>query len=242
VIVIAGLGNPGKEYERTRHNVGFCVVNKLAIKHNISLSYSSKDNAVIGKGTICNTDTILVKPLTFMNLSGEAILKILNWYKIEISDLIVVHDDIDLNLGRIRFKPDGNDGGHNGIRSIISCLGNKNDFNRLKIGIGPGPNSYERKNFVLEPFLPDQEQLVFDTIELAVKGLEEYLKNGLESSMNRYNGINLNAPSHKSRKKGRILIDNPFAHTEKNGFTVNISRNDDTNNLIFPVDLKRLKF
>ena len=150
MFVVAGLGNPGKQYEGTRHNIGFRVVSALADKHKIHGKIEPKFNAIIGRGSINGIDTIVVEPLTFMNLSGDAILKILNWYKIDYHNLIVVYDDTDINLGKLRFRLDGSDGGHKGIRSIIQNLGNKNDFTRLRVGIGPAPNGPERKNFVLQ--------------------------------------------------------------------------------------------
>ena len=112
MILIAGLGNPGKEYEATRHNIGFMVVSSLCEKYNLRPIFESKFNAIVAKGNILGLDTILVKPLTFMNLSGSSILKLLNWYKINIEDILVVYDDIDFNLGEIRFKKDGSAGGH----------------------------------------------------------------------------------------------------------------------------------
>jgi PTH1 family peptidyl-tRNA hydrolase len=235
--LIAGLGNPGKEYEGTRHNIGFMVVSKLAEKHNIPGKMMPQFKAIVGKGVIKGVDTIIVEPLTFMNLSGFSVLKILNWYKIELADLIVVYDDIDFNLGKMRFRPDGSAGGHKGIQSIIDQSGGNQGFSRLRVGIGPGPSGPERKNFVLKPFLPDQQKLVSDTINLAVEGLECFLKEGIQSAMNRYNGIDLTRPK-KVKARGKIFIDSSRGKFDQVIYFSNtIGYDTCTINEMFPVDL-----
>ncbi|MEW5818626.1 MAG: aminoacyl-tRNA hydrolase [Cyanobacteriota bacterium] len=238
--LVAGLGNPGAQYEGTRHNIGFRVVSKLAERHNIAGKISQDFKALCGKGSVCGVDTIVVEPLTFMNLSGYSILKILNWYKIESSNLIVIYDDIDLNLGRLRFRPAGSDGGHKGIRSIIEQLGNKTDFSRLRVGIGPGPSGPLRKNFVLQPFLPEQEKLLSDSISLAVDALEIFIKEGINSAMNKYNGVDLSAPPKKEKKRTTLFIDNSLSKLENEAIIINNYVIDKNDNQIFPVDLTYL--
>ena len=206
MFLVAGLGNPGPQYEGTRHNIGFRVVSSLADKYEIEGKVSQKFNAIVGRGSIKGVDTIVVEPLTFMNLSGNSILKILNWYKIEYTNMLVIYDDIDLDLGRFRFKSGGSAGGHNGMKSIIEQLGGKKDFDRFRIGIGPGPGGAERKNFVLKRFLPEQQKLLTESIKIATEGVECYLKSGLQRSMNKYNGINLAAPPKKRNKELPYLL------------------------------------
>ncbi|MFH0701955.1 MAG: aminoacyl-tRNA hydrolase [bacterium] len=188
--LIVGLGNPGNEYKNTRHNVGFMVINELSIKYNINGKFYPKFNAIIGKGTICNKEILIVQPVTYMNLSGQAVLSILNWYKIDPNKLFVVFDDINLNLGKIRFRPSGSHGGHNGIKSIINSLGNFKDFSRLKIGIGPDPGGNLRHSYVLEKFTEPEKKLLNKIFFLCVEGIETFLTQGIEEARNKFNGIN----------------------------------------------------
>lgn len=235
--LVAGLGNPGPQYEGTRHNIGFRIVSSLADKYKIEGKVSQKFNAIVGRGTVKGVDTILVEPLTFMNLSGNSILKILNWYKIEHTNMLVIYDDIDLNLGRFRFREGGSTGGHNGIKSIIEQLGGKKDFDRLRIGIGPGPSGEERRNFVLKRFLPEQQNLLTDSINIATQGVECYLKSGLQIAMNKYNGMNLAAPPKKKKQRITLFIDHSFAKIEKEIFLNNNLELNNISNTIFPVSL-----
>ena len=189
--IIVGLGNPGDRYKKTRHNVGFMITGELAEKHNITGKMESKFNSIIGKGNINNVDVLIVQPLTFMNLSGQAVSKVLNWYKIEPTELFVVFDDISLDLGRIRFRTSGSEGGHNGVGSIIEQLGGFKDFPRLKVGIGPDPGGLFRKDFVLQEFRNEEKEIIDKIIPVCIEGIEVYLKEGVESAMNKFNGINL---------------------------------------------------
>ena len=237
-MLIVGLGNPGKEYENTKHNIGFKVVSKLAEKHNLKEKFFSKANAIIAQGNIFNTSTIIVKPLTFMNCSGFSVLKILNWYKIQPKDLIVVYDEMALNLGKIRYRKDGSDAGHNGIKSIIEHLSNFSNFYRLRVGIGPDPGGERRRDYVLTPFLPEQEKLVFDTINLSVKSLEIFLKNDIDVAMNQFNGIDLSKPPKPKRKIAKLFIDpfNPFV--DKNFVIMENNTSELIKNDIYPVEYK----
>lgn len=239
--LVAGLGNPGAQYEGTRHNIGFRVISSLSDKNKIEGKFSQKFNAIVGRGTIKGVDTIIVEPLTFMNLSGNSILKILNWYKIEYTNMLVIYDDIDLNLGRLRFRKDGTAGGHNGMKSIIEQLGGKTDFDRLRVGIGPGPSGSERRDFVLKCFLPEQQKLLTESIKIATEGVECYLKSGLQASMNKYNGINLAAPPKKLKQRISLFIDHSFAKIEKEIFLNNNLEFNNISNTIFPVSLPSYK-
>lgn len=238
MILIAGLGNPGKEYENTKHNIGFKVVSKLAEKHQLTEKIFSKANAVMAQGTIFNVSTIIVKPLTFMNCSGFSILKILNWYKIQPVDLIVVYDDMALNLGKIRYRNGGSDAGHNGIKSIMEHLSGFDNFYRLRVGIGPDPGGELRKNFVLTTFLPEQEKLVFDTINMSVKSLEIFLKSGLNTAMNQFNGIDLSKPPKPKRKIAKLFIDPFNPNVDKNFLIMENTICESIKNNIYPIDYK----
>ena len=151
--LIAGLGNIGDKYCFTRHNAGFMVLDKWMFKENISFRLENKLKCLVARYRYGSEDLILIKPTTFMNLSGEAVRAVMDYYKIDIKDVLIIYDDIALDLGRIRFRANGSDGGHNGIKSIIKHLGTK-DFDRLKIGIGPqiGPS----ENYVLQNFPKEQ--------------------------------------------------------------------------------------
>ncbi len=186
--VIAGLGNPGEKYSFTRHNIGFVITGELASQNSITGRYESKFNAIMGKGSIEGEEVLIIQPQTFMNLSGESISKILNYYKLNQDDLIVVFDDLSLNLGKIRFRKSGSDGGHNGIKSIIKCTGGSN-FPRLKVGIGPQPPYMSSEAFVLQKFSKDENKLLKKIIPGCIESLEFYLNNSLDDASNKYNGL-----------------------------------------------------
>jgi PTH1 family peptidyl-tRNA hydrolase len=190
VKIIAGLGNPGEKYKNTRHNTGFVVVEALASRHSINGKFNSRFNAIIGKGSIKGTEVLIVQPLTYMNLSGEAVFKILNWYKADISDLLVVFDDVSLDLGKIRFRQEGSAGSHNGIKSIISCCGGQN-FARLKVGIGPNPGEHLWTSYVLEKFTAEELEILKKIIPLSVEAIEDCLSSGMDFVQNKYNGIDV---------------------------------------------------
>ncbi len=191
MIVVVGLGNPGEKYENTRHNVGFMITSALAEKFNINGKSDKKFNAIVGKGTIAGEEAIIVQPLTFMNLSGEAVGKILSYYKADKKNLLVIFDDLSLDLGVLRFRKQGSDGGHNGIKSIIKHLSGQNDFSRLKVGIGPQPPFLASENFVLQKFDKLEEQKLKEVVDMCVDAVEFYVKNGADASMNKFNGISV---------------------------------------------------
>jgi len=183
--LVAGLGNVGDKYCFTRHNAGFMVVDKLAIEHGVSFKQDSKLRCFIGKYKSGFEDIMLIKPTTFMNLSGDAVQLVMNYYKIDIDDLIVVYDDLSLELGNIRFRANGSDGGHNGIKSVIKCLGSQN-IARLKVGIGPQP-PIPSETFVLQNFYKDQLETLKPVLKKSIEGLEYYFENGMQSTQNKFN-------------------------------------------------------
>lgn len=184
--LLVTLGNPGNKYKMTRHNIGFMFADRIAEKYSLSFSLNSKFDAEIAKANISDTDVLIAKPQTFMNLSGRAVRKIMNFYKININDLFVVFDDISLNLGTIRFRAKGSDGGHNGVKSVILETGS-DAFNRLKIGIGPQPKFMKSESFVLANFEKENLELLKNTIEKSVEAFEFYLSDGIQQAQNKYN-------------------------------------------------------
>ncbi|TCP22544.1 peptidyl-tRNA hydrolase [Scopulibacillus darangshiensis] len=183
--VIAGLGNPGSEYENTRHNIGFKAVDALSATYKIPVT-KSKFNAVFGKGLINGEDVILVKPLTYMNLSGEAISPFLSFFKVAIDDFLVIYDDLDLPAGKIRVRQKGSAGGHNGIKSTISHL-HTQEFKRLRIGIGRPDGMQPVVDYVLQPFSPVDQKAVTEAIELATKACYSWMTMPFDQVMNRFN-------------------------------------------------------
>jgi len=190
VKIIAGLGNPDDKYKETRHNIGFVVTGELASKYSIQGKYEPKFNCIMGKGNIADNEILIVQPLTYMNLSGLSVSKVLNWFKIDYSNLFVVYDDISLDIGKIRFRPSGSDGGHNGVKSIIEYLNGFNGFARLKVGIGPDPGGIARKQYVLQKFTEKEKKILKNVIPACIEGIEVYLKEGIDTARNKYNGLN----------------------------------------------------
>lgn len=174
VKVIVGLGNVGNNYKKTRHNVGFMVVDQFSKKHRIRVK-DVKYKAVFGKGAIQDVDVLIIKPLTFMNLSGVAVKKFFKKYSVELEDLLVVHDDIDLALGKVKKKTGGGDAGHLGIRSIIQSFGSR-DFSRIRVGIGRPDDNSDISDWVLTPFSKEEKVTLTEPIEVAVQKIEDFLK------------------------------------------------------------------
>lgn len=184
--LIVGLGNPGKEYEKTRHNIGFDIVDKLADELSFPL-FKEKFKGLISEKTIDGEKVILLKPQTYMNLSGDSVVQVANFYKIDIKkDLVVIFDDMDLPLGKLRIKINGSSGGHNGIKSIISNLGS--DFYRIKFGIGRAKEKNENINFVLGKFSKEDSEVVELSVKKGVLALCDIIS-GLENEkiMQKYN-------------------------------------------------------
>jgi len=182
--LIVGLGNPGREYQYTRHNIGFMVIDVLAERHGIGITRKEKKN-LLGKGNINSEKIIIAKPQTFMNLSGEAIGPLFSTYIDDIEDLIVVHDDLDIEFGKIKIKVGGGHGGHNGLRSIISHLGN--DFVRIRGGIGRPSSGHDVSSYVLNRFSAVQKEKLNALTEKLADAIEVVLTDGVKSAMNRFN-------------------------------------------------------
>ena len=188
--IIAGLGNPDRKYAGTRHNIGFDVVTYLSDKYNIGLSKTGFKSK-LGQGFIDGEKVLLMKPQTYMNLSGEAVGEAVNFYKLDAAtDLIIVQDDIDLPPGNIRIRAKGSAGGHNGIKSIISHVVG-NEFIRIKVGVGGKPEGRDLADHVLSGFDRDTEPLIRKVIEKAGEAVLTIMKEGAEAAMNKYNGIKI---------------------------------------------------
>ena len=183
--LIAGLGNIRQKYTFTRHNVGFMLIDSIAINSGLSLKENSRLKCFMTKFSNNNDDYILIKPTTFMNLSGEAVRAVMDYYKIDIKDVLIVYDDISLELGKIRFRASGSDGGHNGIKSVIQHVGTGN-IARLKIGIGPQP-SIPSEVFVLQNFSNEELDKLKEILSIAKEGIACYFTNGIQEAQNKYN-------------------------------------------------------
>jgi peptidyl-tRNA hydrolase, PTH1 family len=182
--LIVGLGNPGPEYERTRHNVGWQVIDAFAKKFRIEVSRHEK-SAMTGTGRVAGGSVMVARPLTYMNLSGDAVRLLTNAYLEATTDLIVVYDDIDLPLGRLRIRPNGSAGTHNGMRSIIAELGTEN-FARLRVGIGSASGGPLR-DYVLDEFTSEEQPVIDQAVTRAVDALVLFCRDDLRRAMNQYN-------------------------------------------------------
>jgi PTH1 family peptidyl-tRNA hydrolase len=183
--LVVGLGNPGQQYEKTRHNVGFWCIDRLGEQHSIKINRRSR-LALTGEGRIEDEDIVLAKPRTYVNESGQAVTSLMARYRASASDLLVVYDDMDLPAGKIRLRPNGGPGGHNGIKSIIGSLGTQG-FARLRVGVGrPGPGD-DQIEHVLGRASTEDQGLVDAAVETAVEVIACYLSEGVETAMNRYN-------------------------------------------------------
>ena len=186
MFIIVGLGNPSKEYEGTRHNAGFEVIDRISDKYNISVD-TKKHRALIGKGIIEGQKVILAKPQTFMNLSGESVRSLLDYYKVdEEQELIVIYDDISLDNGQIRIRAKGSAGGHNGIKNIIAHLGGQ-VFPRVKVGVGEKTPKYDLADYVLGHFSKEEQVLMDEGYAHAIHAVEMILEGDISAAMNEYN-------------------------------------------------------
>ena len=184
--IIAGLGNPDKQYEGTRHNVGFDVIDAIADKYNISVD-TKKHRALIGKGIIGGQKVILAKPQTYMNLSGESIISLVDYYKVDTEqELIVVYDDISLAEGQLRIRAKGSAGGHNGIKNIIAHLGSQ-VFPRVKVGVGEKPPKMDLADYVLGHFSKADREVMEEGYKDAVRAVELMIDGEIQAAMNEYN-------------------------------------------------------
>lgn len=189
MFLIVGLGNPGTEYAATRHNIGFDMITYLSDQYNISLR-SREGKAIVGKGVIEGRKVMLAQPQTFMNLSGESVRALMDYYKLDLEDLVILYDDISLPVGQVRIRPKGSAGGHNGIKSIIQHLGTQ-EFSRIKIGVGAKPEGGDLVKHVLGRFSKEEDSIIRDVFALAEKGLLAMLRDDVAAAMNEVNGIKL---------------------------------------------------
>lgn len=186
MFIIVGLGNPTREYEGTRHNAGFEVIDRLAAKYNIDVNIR-KHRAFLGKGVIEGQKVILAKPQTYMNLSGESVRSLLDYYKIDAeNELIVVYDDISLDMGRIRIRAKGSAGGHNGIKNIIAHLGGQ-VFPRIKVGVGEKPPGYDLADYVLSHFTKSEREQMEEGYDSAVRAAAMLVSQDMQTVMNAFN-------------------------------------------------------
>lgn len=183
--IFVGLGNPGKQYEHTRHNIGFDVIDELSKKWSIPLD-QAKHKGIYGIGTVNSEKVLLLKPLTYMNLSGESIAAVMNFFKAELEDIVVLYDDLDLPVGRIRLRQKGSAGGHNGIKSTIANLGTQ-EFNRIRIGIGRPVGRIPVIDYVLGRFLNEEREAMSKVIEKCTEACEDWTRKPFLQVMNEHN-------------------------------------------------------
>lgn len=200
--LIVGLGNPGPRYEKTRHNIGFRAVERLAQKHGLTFS-KIEQRAQVASGTIVGRRVILAKPQTFMNLSGDSVAPLARFYKIEPDHILVVHDDLDLPLGTLRLRETGSSGGQNGLKHILQRLGTQ-DIPRVRLGIGRPPGRMDPVDYVLTPFKGDDEILAAEVQDRAAAAIETWLSEGIEMAMSRHNGS-----GEPRMKKQKEPVENP---------------------------------
>ena len=186
MFLIVGLGNPGVEYAATRHNIGFDMITYLSDKYNIPVN-SREGKALVGKGILAGEKVMLAQPQNYMNLSGESVRALMDYYKIDIEDLLVIYDDISLDVGQIRMRGKGSAGGHNGIKSIIQHTGTQ-EFARIKIGVGQKPEGGDLVKHVLGRFSREEDGMFRDVFALAEEGLLAWLQEDMKSAMNKVNG------------------------------------------------------
>lgn len=184
--VIVGLGNPGKQYEHTRHNVGFDVIDMLSKEYGISVT-KIKHKALIGEGRVGTEKVLLVKPQTYMNLSGETLIDIYNYYKVDPENIVVIYDDIDLEVGKLRIRKKGSAGTHNGMRSIIKCLG-LSDFPRIRVGVSRPRPGQDLADFVLSRFRKEEADDLQMGLEKATNAVDCIVRENIDKAMNQYNG------------------------------------------------------
>ncbi|WP_078543203.1 aminoacyl-tRNA hydrolase [Litchfieldia alkalitelluris] len=183
--LIVGLGNPGKQYEETRHNVGFKVIDELSDRLNIPID-QSKHKGIYGIGTISGSKVLLLKPLTYMNLSGESIRAVMDYYDIQVEDVLVIYDELDIPTGKIRLRQKGSAGGHNGIKSTIAHIGTQ-EFKRIRIGIDRPQNGMRVPDYVLGRFFKEESELIKEAIDRSASACEKWLDTPFLQVMNEFN-------------------------------------------------------
>lgn len=183
--LIVGLGNPEQEYDKTRHNMGFHVINKLAKQYDININ-KNKFKGLIGTGTIGKEKVMLLKPQTYMNLSGESIKEVVDFYKLKLQDLIVIYDDMDIEVGTIKIRKKGGPGSHNGMKSVISNLG-KDEFSRIRVGIGKPENKNDMINYVIGHIPESEFERLDKSTTIAKDAIIDIVLGGIDKAMNKYN-------------------------------------------------------
>ncbi|MCH5262898.1 MAG: aminoacyl-tRNA hydrolase [Lachnospiraceae bacterium] len=184
--IIVGLGNPDRQYQNTRHNIGFDVIDAIADKNHITVG-ERKHKALIGKGFVGGQKVVLVKPQTYMNLSGESVREVIDFYKVDDkSELIVISDDISLDVGQIRIRKRGSAGGHNGLKNIILHLGH-DEFHRVRMGVGEKPQGYDLVDYVLGHFPKEEREIMDESAKRAADAVEMMITDGADAAMNQYN-------------------------------------------------------
>ena len=189
--LIVGLGNPEPKYDNTRHNIGFAVVDELAKVWQMPLKENKRFQGLFAEGVVGGQKVRLLKPLTYMNRSGQSVRAVTDWYKVQPSSVLVTYDDLDLPVGKLRMRLSGSAGGHNGMKSIIAHLGVK-EFPRLRIGIGKSDGEGTISH-VLGKFAPQESKTIEEILYVSVQAIELSLKQGIEQSMNRYNGFSIDS-------------------------------------------------
>lgn len=184
--IIIGLGNPGRQYEDTRHNAGFMVLDKFADKHGVDIS-KARFNALLGEVFVNGEKTVLVKPMTYMNNSGQAVGEVLNFYKPDLEDIIVVVDDIEIELGMLRIRAKNGKGTHNGLKSIYAHL-KTDDYAKMKLGVGKFKRDMDLADFVLARPSKEDDEIIDDLIDRAVEALDEFTASPIDIVMNKFNG------------------------------------------------------
>ena len=183
--LIVGLGNPGRAHVFNRHNIGFMAIDRLAARHNIEMK-RVQNKAIVGNGRVAGRSVILVKPQTFMNLSGDSVGPLANFYKVPPENILAVYDELDIPFGALRLREKGGAGGHNGMRSLIQHLGN--EFSRMRLGIGRPPGRMEAAAYVLQDFGRDELPIVSEMLSAAVEAIECFVRDGIDLTMSRFNG------------------------------------------------------
>lgn len=183
--LIVGLGNPESEYKNTRHNMGFDTINILAEKYNIEIN-KNKFSALVGEGQIEGEKVFLIKPQTFMNLSGDSVIQFVNFYKVNIENVIVIYDDMDIEAGKIKVRPKGGSGSHNGMKSVVNRLGSEN-FPRIRVGIGKPQFENDIINYVIGSIPEKERNILKESTKTAAEAVSSILKIGIDNTMNKFN-------------------------------------------------------
>jgi PTH1 family peptidyl-tRNA hydrolase len=209
--LIVGLGNPGKDYEKTRHNIGFRCVDAIAEKHGLSFA-KKQARALVAEGSVGDMRLLLVKPQTFMNLSGQAVRGLADFYKIPTDHILVISDDMDIPLGTLRIRLKGSAGGQKGLKSIMDHLGTPEVY-RLRVGIGRPPGRMDPADYVLQDFGKDEQILLVETLDRVVKAVGTWLQHGITAMMNRHNGTAEESARNAAPKPALPKPANPTSDT-----------------------------